>query len=467
MSRERKSLDALLIVLALVFLAHIASYFITPGQYKRTQAIATTATTAGQRPRVIPGTYQPLPQEKQPQINHFAPLVALPKGFKKGANLIFFLLVIGGSMAIIKSTGAMDAIIVFFLKLFKNHPNLLMISLLTIFSTGTALAGLGSEYLPFLPAILYLCAVMGFDSVIAIGLIYCSISIGYGCSITNPFNIINAQNVAGVPVLSGSGLRIISLILAIGIGAQHFISYAKKIKKNPELSLADKKISMAENPIDEEMKFTWVHLSAMVLFVTAIIIFIYGAEQYSWGTQEMSAIFIAMGIIVGVLARRTANEMCKTFQTGAAEMTYVALLVGVARGIMVILDDASIMDTIVFHLARLTDGLSGYTSIVAMFFTQALINFFVSSGSGQALITMPIMASLADIAGISRQTAVLAFQFGDGFSNMILPTAAVLVAFLNENGTSYFTWLRFALPLLIKLYVLALIMLYVAHITGY
>lgn len=461
MDKPKKSIDALILVILLVIVAHISSYFITPGKYERTKE------TTNRSAQVIPETYRPLAEDQRPKISPFASLMAIPKGFKLGVNLIFFILVIGGSMKIMKSTGAMDAMIVYFLKAFRNHPNLLITSLVAIFSTGTALAGLGIEYLPFLPALLYLCAVMEFDSVVAIGLIYCSISIGFGCSITNPFNIINAQNVAGVPVLSGAGLRIVSLFFGILIGSQHIISYAQKIKKNPKLSLADKKISLEENPIDENMRFTWLHFISILLFVSGIILFIYGAEKYSWGTQEMSAIFIAMGILIGILAKMNVNTICKTFQEGAADMIYVALLIGVARGITVILDDAYIMDTIVFHLSNLTSGFSGYASVVTMFFTQALINFFISSGSGQALVTMPIMSSLADLSGVTRQTAVLAFQFGDGFSNMVLPTAAVLIAFLNKNGTSYFTWLKFSLPLLLKLYILAFIMLYIAHITGY
>jgi uncharacterized ion transporter superfamily protein YfcC len=196
-------------------------------------------------------------------------------------------------------------------------------------------------------------------------------------------------------------------------------------------------------------------------------ILVYGMSAWHWGLIEMQAVFLGMMIIIAIIGKLSPNRVAKEFGIGAASLTSVALLIGVARAIQVVLDEGGVVDTMVYGFSIPIKELPGALSAIGMFFVQTLANFFIPSGSGQAFVTMPIMAPLADLVGVKRQVAVLAFQFGDGFSNIIIPTQYVLIGILAMAGIPYDRWLRFILPFMLKVVVVSSIALAVAVMIGY
>jgi uncharacterized ion transporter superfamily protein YfcC len=199
----------------------------------------------------------------------------------------------------------------------------------------------------------------------------------------------------------------------------------------------------------------------------AMVILIFGMSMWHWGLNEMQGVFVALTIIIAIIARMSPDRTAVEFGVGAASLTSVALLIGVARAIQVVLDEGGVVDTLVYGISAPLEGFPAAISAVGMFFVQSLANFFIPSGSGQAFVTMPIMAPLADIVGVSRQVAVLAYQFGDGFSNILIPTQYVLIGILAMAGVPYDRWLRFILPFMVKIAIAGSIALVVAVLIGY
>jgi uncharacterized ion transporter superfamily protein YfcC len=249
--------------------------------------------------------------------------------------------------------------------------------------------------------------------------------------------------------------------------------YAKKVKANPSSSLvADVEVSNdmgnpSSTTLGENIEVTFRQKMILSVAGLSMAILVYGMSAWHWGLIEMQAVFLGMMIIIAIIGNLSPNRVAKEFGIGAASLTSVALLIGVARAIQVVLDEGGVVDTMVHGFSIPIKELPGALSAIGMFYVQTLANFFIPSGSGQAFVTMPIMAPLADLVGVKRQVAVLAFQFGDGFSNIIIPTQYVLIGILAMAGIPYDRWLRFILPFMLKVVVVSSIALAVAVMIGY
>jgi uncharacterized ion transporter superfamily protein YfcC len=300
--------------------------------------------------------------------------------------------------------------------------------------------------------------------------------------------------VAGLQPTSGVGYRLVLLAVFLPIGIHHVWKYARGVGEDPSRSLvagvappegaggvvhgvhagaggalatgsSDEATAAESDGLYPAMTAThrWV-LGVVALFLVVLIV---GLSRWGWYLVEMGALFVAMALVLAVLARISPDRTAVEFGKGAAELTTTALMIGVARAIQVVLDEGGVVDTIVHGISVPLQELPGALSAVGMFVVQSLANFFIPSGSGQAYVTMPIMAPLADLVGVSRQVAVLAYQFGDGFSNMVIPTNAVLMGILGIAGIPYDRWLRFVLPLMGKLLAAAAVTLVGAVMLGY
>ena len=245
------------------------------------------------------------------------------------------------------------------------------------------------------------------------------------------------------------------------------MGYARKLKRLPESELVDATASATDVTTLEQRFLDRKHLFVLLIFVAGVGLFLYGAMFRGWYLEELMAILLGIAVVVAVVSKLHYNLVATTFCRGAAGLTTTALLIGFARTIQVILSEAQVIDTIIYSIAQSINQLPSGVAVLGMLLVQTVCNFFVPSGSGQAFITMPIMAPLADLTGVSRQTAVLAYQFGDGFTNMIVPTNAVLMGILALAQVSYHSWLRFIVPLLGKLYVVAIVALLMAVEFGY
>ncbi|MDH3626251.1 MAG: TIGR00366 family protein [Acidobacteriota bacterium] len=391
----------------------------------------------------------------------WTPLVAVPKGFDEAKEIIFFVFIIGGAFGVFRATGAADALIGFLLEKMGNKPALLIAGSMLIFACGAATMGMAEEFLPFVPMLLALLIGLGYDALTAVGVLVVGYGVGYGAAVINPFTVLIAQDIAGVTPTSGATFRIVLLLVFLAIGFHHVWSYAGKVRK----SEADRET--ADVGAKQYDKINAKHISVLAVLAVGLGLLLWGLIKNGWYLVEMGALFFGLAIAMGVVGRIGVDETAKKFCIGASELTTTALLIGVARAIGVVLTDGQIIDTIIHGIAEPLKTLGPHVAAVGMLAVQSVCNLFIPSGSGQAYVTMPIMAPLSDIVGVSRQTSVLAYQFGDGFTNIVVPTNPVLIGILTMAGVSYERWLRFVIPFLLKALTAAALALVVAVAIGY
>jgi len=338
---------------------------------------------------------------------------------------------------------------------------------MAVFAIGSSTLGMAEEYIPFVPVLLGLCAALGLDAVTAIGILVLGYGVGYGAAAVNPFTVVVAQEIAGLPPTSGAWFRVLLLVPFWWVAFAYVRRYAARVARDPAASLVADVPAPPDLRPPDPVRVERRHLLVAATVAAAFGAIIWGIKTRGWYLEEMSAVFVVVGIAVVLLARLGADEGAQTFIEGAAELTFTALLIGFARGIKIVLEDGKIIDTIIDAVAAPLADAGPAAASLGMFVFQSVLNFFIPSGSGQAYVTMPIMAPLADLTGVSRQIAVLAYQFGDGLTNMIVPTNAVLVGILGMAGIPFERWLRFIMPVMLRLWLICTIALLAALAVGY
>ena len=449
----------LVLIFGMIVLAQVMTYVLPQGEFERQTFPGT------HREAVIPNTFGPV--EETVTLDVWHSLTAIPRGFRAAQDIIFFVFIVGGAFGVFRATGAADAVIGWLLRKMGDRPAVLIVGGLAMFLLGSSTIGMAEEYLPFVPLLLTLCIALGYDAIVAVGIMCVGYAVGYGTAAINPFTVIVAQNVAGVEQSSGMSLRIILSVVFLIIGAHHVLSYANRIKKDPSKSLV---AGIEPDPAISEIKqvkLTGAHIVSLVAILVTIGGLVYGIKVHGWYLMEMGAIFLGLTVFLGAIGRLGLDKTASRFCTGATELTTTALLIGFARTIEVILNDGQIIDTIVHGLSGPLQHAGAHLSAVGMFFVQSLCNLFIPSGSGQAYVTMPLMAPLADLSGVSRQVAVLAYQFGDGFTNILVPTNAVLIGILALARIPYEKWLRFVVPFMLKVWFVGSIALVIAVAIDY
>ncbi len=344
---------------------------------------------------------------------------------------------------------------------------MLLFSMMFTFAMVSATIGVAEEYIPFALILVSLCVAMRLDAITAIGTLVVGYGVGYGIAFMNPFTLVIAQNIAGLQPLSGYEYRLAITIPFILVGFHHVWSYARKIQRDPSKSLMKgikpkEYISLADHPPLNRRRILILLISG-----AALLGLIVGIATAGWYLVELSALFVGLALVVGIVSGLGANKTAIVFGEGAAELTTTALLIGFARSIALLMEDGMVLHTVVDAAAAPLSAFGPEFAAVGMLFIQSILNFFIPSGSGQAFVAMPLMAPIGDIVGVSRQISVLAFQFGDGLMNMIVPTSPVLMGILGLAGIPYTRWFRFIAPLLVKLFVLCSIVLVIAVWIGY
>lgn len=449
---------ALLFILAVVFA--ILTYIIPAGTYERILDEATG------RMVVDPNSFHYI--ESSP-ISFFGLFESVFTSFVSMAEMIFFTLVIGGAFGIIKATGAIDAGISTLVSRVQGKEKLAIPLLMFIFSLAGAVMGSAEEMLPFYPIVVSLALALGFDSITGVAIVLVGAGAGFAGAIMNPFTIGVAHGIVGLPAFSGMGFRLICYTIIVGIAMVYVYRYAAKIHKNPTLSPAYED-DIANKAMHKEIvarEFTLRHKLVLITFVIGIGGLAFGVIKLGFYFKELTAVFLIIGIAAGIIGKLNIDTIAGEFVRGMSEMVYGALLIGVAGTISVVMSEGAILDTVIHALASLIQGFAPMVSAVLMFIVQTFINFFVPSGSGQAAVSMPIMGPLADIIGMTRQSAVLAFQFGDGFTNMITPTAGFMMAGLALGGVKYNKWVKFIWPLVVIWSVLAMVLVAVSVAINY
>jgi uncharacterized ion transporter superfamily protein YfcC len=461
----------LVLLFGMVVAALLLSYMLPPGAFDRVE-------TADGHLQVVPGSFHPTPEvERQSPLAIFT---AIPKGFSAAHDIIFFVFIIGGAFAVLRHTGAVDAALGATLDRLGHRPLWLVAGGILIFAVGSSTIGMAEEYLPFVPILIALALALGYDTVTAVGIMTVGYGIGYGVAAINPFTVMIAQDISGLQPTSGWWLRVALLGVFMPVGVHHVWRYARVVGADPSSSLVadvappeaasadhDGASSATGRASSSYPEMTRTHRWVLATVGLFLVLLIYGLSRWGWYLVEMGALFVAMTLVLAAIARISPDRTAVEFGKGAAELTVTALMIGVARAIQVVLDEGGVVDTIVHGISVPLQELPGALSAVGMFFVQSLANLFIPSGSGQAYVTMPIMAPLADLVGVSRQVAVLAYQFGDGFTNILVPTNAVLVGILAMAAIPYDRWLRFILPFMLKVWLLGSVVLAVAVALGY
>ena len=448
----------LVLLFSMMVLAYIATWFLPAGTFDM-------QVSEHGHEVVVPGTFHLL--DDQPRLAPWALFTAIPRALADAQGIIFFLFLIGGSLAVLRSTGAIDAFLGKVLNRFSHRPALLIFMGMFAFMAGSATIGMAEEYIPLVAILITLCVALRMDTVAAVGIMVVGYGIGYGVAVINPFTVLVAQGVAELPPASGWQFRLALFLPFFAIGFHHVWSYAKKVRANPAFSLVHD-VPEAQPPQSTDYPpLTARRLAILLITLGLLVVLVWGIAKYEWYFTELGAAFVVLAIITTFIAGQTLDDAARTFAAGAAELTSTALLIGFARGIALILEDAQVLHTIVNALSQPLTMVGAEISAVGMLIIQSILNFFVPSGSGQAYVAMPLMAPISDIVGVSRQVAVLAYQMGDGFMNMIVPTNAVLMGILGMCGIPYDRWFRFIWPLILKVTAAGALTIVIAVMIGY
>lgn len=443
------------ILFSIIVLATALSYIIPAGEFEREEVDGTMV--------VVEGTYQVV--ESNP-ASLFDIFLAVPKGMIEGGSIIFFILIVGGSFGILLATNAIEVMIGKLSTKMANKEIYMIPIFMLFFALGGATFGMAEEIIPFMLVLIPLAIRIGYDSLVGAAIVIVGAYSGFTAAFINPFTVGVAQTIAELPLFSGMGVRILFWFIFVGISIGYVMLYAKKIQKDPEKSIMfkidrERNLNRGDHVIDE--KVSTRHVLIVVLLGLTLVGLALGVTLLDWYINEIAALFLIMGVLVGIIGKMSPNKITENFIKGCETMVVGALVVGFAYGILVIFEESNTIDTILEYSASLVGSLPGYLSAMGMYFVQSVLNFIVPSGSGQAALTMPIMAPLADLVGVSRQTAVLAFQMGDGISNIITPTSGAFMAALAVAGVPWVKWMKWVWPLIVIQYALGALFVTVAH----
>lgn len=444
-----------ILLIGLILICGLLSYIIPAGQYDMTMV--------GTREVVDAATYHTV--EATP-VTLMQFLSAVPRGMTESAQIIFFIFMIGGAFGVLQETRAIEAGIGRLLSILKGKTWVIIPIIIILFSLGGAVFGMSEETIPFIPIFVSLCIAMGYDSITGAAIVLCGSSAGFAGAFMNPFTMQVAQGIAELPLMSQMGFRVVIYIVMVSVTSVFILRYASKVKKNPKRSCMYEFDRSREDMIDLDrlQAFGAKEKAILLVFVGSIALLIYGVIQWGWYMDEISAVFLGMSMIVAVIAKMTPNEYAAVLGKGMAEIAGGALVVGFARGVLVILTDGNILHTILHAASVLLGSLPSMVSAVGMYIFQCLLNFMVPSGSGQAAVSIPIMAPLGDLVGVTRQTACIAFQLGDGISNIFTPTSGYFMAALALAKIPWAKWAKWILPLIGLQYGIGAIFVIIAQV---
>ncbi|MCK7591858.1 YfcC family protein [Subsaxibacter sp. CAU 1640] len=415
------------------------------------------------KPISIPNTYKQL--EAKPQ--GFGALVTAPiKGIIEASDIIFLVLIIGGLIGIMNLTGAFDAGIAWLADALKGREYILIILVTTLIAAGGTTFGMAEETMAFYPILIPVFLAAKYDAMVGLACIFLGSSVGTMCSTTNPFATIIASDAAGISWTEGLPNRIIMLFICLTITILYILRYAKRVKSDPKKSIIyDQKEELEElfglHKTNVSVKFTSKLKLILFIFTMSFVVMIIGVSALDWWFVEMTATFLVGAIIIGFVAKIKERTFVEAFAKGAAELLSVAFIIGIARGVTILMQDGLISDTILFYASGMTEGMSKGIFANVMLVIYGGLSFFMPSSSGMAVLTMPIMSPLADTVNIGREIIVNAYQFGLGLFYLIIPTGLILAA-LAIVKIGFNKWLKFIMPLFFILLVTIMLFLTVS-----
>jgi uncharacterized ion transporter superfamily protein YfcC len=434
------------LLVGFIALATAMTYVLPAGQFDRRDDPATG------RKVVVAGTYHAVPQAP---VTPFQAVVAIPKGLLAAGPVIFLVFLIGGAFGVVDRTGALHRGVAWMVERLERRELFVIPIMCLAFGTAGALDNMHEEIIPLVPVLLLLTTRLGFDNLVAAAVSVGAAGVGSAFSPINPFQVGIAQKLAGLPLLSGSGFRLVFLALALALWIAWVSRYARATR-TARVSQPDEE----QKPLD--IRDRLVLITILVTFT----IFIVGVMKYGWDFDQMSALFFIMGVIVGLIGRLGVNRTADAFVEGFRSMAFAALLIGFARAIYVVAEQGQIIDTIVNGLFAPLSHFPVGVAAVGMMITQFLMHFPVPSVTGHAVLTLPVLVPLSDLLGLHRQVTVLAYQYGGGLCNFLTPTNGGLMAILAAAGVPYGKWIRFLAPIYAGLFLLGVVAVGIAILIG-
>lgn len=462
-NKTREFPHIFIVLFIILIVATIATYIIPAGRYERVLDEATG------RQIIDPQSFTYI--DRTP-VNPFEMLLSMVEGFIDASNISILIFLAFSALYIVEKTGAMDAAISFMVRKTKKNPKtstIAIILMIVIFgvwgSTGTLSF---EEIIAFIPIFVTLSIALGYDALVGLGISFTAVGVGFSTATVNPFTIGVAQGISKLPLFSGLGFRIVILAVFLLLTIAYILWYANKVKKDPSKSLVSE-VNFGDFEMDEDRmntSFTPERKATMVVLFIGVAIMIVGLIKLGWYINQVSAIFLGIIIFTGIVNKWSPNFLAKEFVTGMSKAVLSAFTVGFARGILVIINKGNILDTIIYSAANLLNELPLYASAIGMLIFQTLLNFFIPSGSGQAAVSMPILAPLSDLIGLNRQIAVLIFQFGSGISDLVWPTGFVMIGCTASKipVNKYYKWF---LPLFLIMIAVQVISVFIAIAINY
>ena len=443
----------------IIVICTIATWILPAGEFDR------VVNEAGQNVAVA-GTFHTV---EQSPVGPFQMFQCIYEGFCDAGSVVFFVFISYASIGIMIGSGAFNGLVAFLLRIFKGKARTAIIPIfLVVIGAASSTIGLFEEWFPFIPVFVGIAIAMGFDGLVGLAIVALGAGMGYSGAAMNPFTMGIAQSIAELPFPYNMGYRVFCHACMIVVASFFLVRYALKVQADPSKSLVAgddfSKYAMGE----EELKnHPFGVREGLVLLVLAagIAVIVYGSRTYGWYFTELSAVFMIMGIISAIIMGYGPNKIAEKYSSGFTDVAMACMMIGLARGILMVLQDGNIIDTVVYYASLPLMNLPDWLAAVAMLVFQTLLNFLIPSGSGQAATSMPIMAPMADLLGLTRDTACLAFQFGDGLSNCLWPTAMVAIM-AGLAGVKIEKWYKFFVPCFIAIFVVQALLMVGAVMIG-
>ena len=448
------------LLFSVIIVCTILTWVLPAGEFDRVMNEATGRTVA------VAGTFHTV---EQSPVGIFQMFQSIYNGMCDAGSVTFFVFVSFASINIIIASGAFNGLVAGLLKVFKGKARVAIIPIfMFIVGIASSTIGLFEEWFPFVPVFAGIAMAMGFDAVVGMAIVAFGAATGYSGAMMNPFTVGIAQGIAEVAPMSGTGYRFLCHMALLVVGSALTIRYALKVNAEPSKSLVYGEtghITMSENDV-QNSPFGIREKLVLLILLGGIIAVVYGCKVYGWYFAELSAVFVIMGVLSALVMGWGPNKIGELYSKGFTDIAMACMMIGLARGILMVLQAGNIIDTVVYYFSLPLAAFPSWFCGVAMLVMQTLLNFFIPSGSGQAAASMPIMAPLADLLGVSRDTAVLAFQFGDGLSNVLWPTAypAILAGLA---GIKVEKWWKFAIPVGLALVLTQAGLMILAVLTGF
>ena len=451
------------LLFSFIIIAAILSWIVPAGEFERVMV--------GEREIINPDSFAHVASNPQ---GIFEVLKSIPRGFARTQDISYFLFVTGGSFLIINKTGMIESALSRIVSSLKDKEALVIPVVVLIMGLAGSTIGLSEETIVFIALGVSLARAIGYDSLIGVGMIGLGAGVGFTSGFMNPFSVGVAQSIAELPLFSGIELRLVLFTVLWIVTSLYLIIYGKRVKADLTNSIVYDEEMKARNHADfqdlnttENIEFTTKQKIIAAVFVGGFVVIAYGVMSLGWFITEIGAVFLGMGLISGLIYGMRPGDLADNFIEGAKDMMYAALIVGLAQSLVIIMEDAMILDTLINGLTGAISNLPSVLSAAGMYVVQIIINFFISSGSGQAAVTMPIMVPLADALDVTRQTAVLSYQLGNGFLDSIMPMSGILMAQLAIADIPYKKWVKFAMPLMGIWLAIGLVFIIFAQLVGY